>query len=165
MAAPGDFIAKLSEKLARTMIPLMHELWDRCERETREKIAASLMQDSPKSAVEAAARTAAMGPRPPENATAAAYDASLNAALSPQKRGAQNRERKGVVKNAIREIIYQNDNGTTREGIRRTAQAQKGLVIKDGSLKQGLRLLQKAGEIVNRDRLWFPTKNGGQSND
>lgn len=82
--------------------------------------------------------------------------------MSPQKRGAQNREAKGVVKGAIREIIYDNPRGISRGAIRLVAQVQKGLTIKDGSLKQGLRLLGKAKEIENRDRLWFPTKHGGQ---
>jgi hypothetical protein len=163
MPAPGDFIAKVSEKLATALIPLLHELWDRCERETKANIAASLM--APKSALETVARQLAEPPRAPQNVAEAVYKNVLIGALSPQKRGAQNRERKGVVKTAIREIIYSNPHGITRAGIRLAAHAMRGLTIKEGSLKQGLRLLSNAKEIENRDHLWFPTKNGGQSND
>lgn len=41
----------------------------------------------------------------------------------------------------------------------------KGVLIKEGSMKQGLRLLQKDKAIERRGLRYFPTKNGGQSND
>jgi hypothetical protein len=81
---------------------------------------------------------------------------------SPQKRGAQNREKKGVVKGVIRDIIYAHPEGVTRSKIRVVASVEKKLAIKEGSLKQGIRLLHKAKEIENRDGKWFPTKNDGQ---
>jgi hypothetical protein len=82
--------------------------------------------------------------------------------MSPQKRGAQNREKKGVVKNTISAIIHNSPQGVSRAQIREMAQNAFGLSIKDGSLKQGLRLLSKAGEIENRDQRWFPKRNDGQ---
>ena len=85
--------------------------------------------------------------------------------MSPQKRGAQNREKKGVVKGTIRTIIDNSPEGISRGKIREVAQTLFGLTIKDGSLKQGLRLLKADRKIENRDQLWFPTKDGGQSND
>ena len=86
--------------------------------------------------------------------------------MSPQKRGALDRLAPGVVKTAVHKVIRINPEGITRDGIRKLASDIIGQQIKEGSLKQSLRLLTKAGEIENRDRLWFPvTKNGGSSDD
>jgi hypothetical protein len=170
MPAPAEIRKRLAQKAVAAFEALIDEIWDHAASATLNDAAAKVQHIF--FAGHGAAGRDSPAPEPAAQPTAGAlrghilYDHPTSLALmSPQKRGAQNRERKGVVKNAIREVIYQNDNGTSREGIRKAAQAQKGLVIKDGSLKQGLRLLQKAGEIENRNHLWFPKRNGGQSSD
>jgi len=169
MPAPPEVRKRLVAKATAAFEALIDELWDAAAQATLTE-AASKVQQVFYPTASAGRDTPAPEPVAPYGPTAGRlqgrllYDHPTSIAagmgMSPQKRGAQNREKKGVVKNTIREIIYQNDGGTSREGIRRMAQAHKGLVIKEGSLKQALRLLQMAGEIENRDRLWFPKRNG-----
>lgn len=171
MPVPPDFIEKVSHKLATAVIPLLNELWDRCEHETKAKIAASIVGGPPTaaprimSALDTVAAQLAQPRRHPMSATEAVAQKVFDLAMSPQKRGAQNREKKGVVKNAIRAIIFGHPDGITRGRIRAVAAVEFKLTIKDGSLRQGLRLLKNAEEITNRDGRWFPAKNGGQSSD
>ena len=170
MPAPPELHKELEAQIAKivkaNLSPLLDRAWDESQRATLDRINRAVAAD-PAVRPTAAPREGLATPRQLNDLLGAVADTAdkITTAMSPQKRGAQNRERKGVVKNAIREIIYQNDNGSTREWIRKVALAQKGLAIKEGSLKQGLRLLSKAGEIENRDQKWFPKRNGGQSND
>lgn len=167
MAAPSDFIERFSEKLALTVIPLLHELWDRCEQETRDKIASelvrgitsgrmmgSLLQVQPARA----APQAGLGlPEPPQKGSALS-------AMSPQKRGAQNRAPKGRIKGTVAEVIERvPDTGVTRSELRDEASKLLGKPIKEGSLKQALRLLREDGKIENRDQRWYPARKGGQA--
>lgn len=177
MPAPPETKHRLTAKFTKAIEALIDGIWDEAANATMADAAARVQQVFG-GTVGGGIGGAVYGGRVPEpvrdslagqgkmefsGPKAPVYDHPDSIALmSPQKRGAQNRERKGVVKNAIRDIIYSRPGGTSRTGIRETALRTKGLTIKDGSLKQGLRLLAKAGEIENRDRLWFPTKNDGQ---
>jgi hypothetical protein len=170
MPAPPELHKELEAAITKIVVahvvPLLDRAWDESQRATLERISRAVATDP----VGLSRPTAA----PRNGLTASPLNDLLDtvantaeklalAAMSPQKRGAQNREKKGVVKNAIREIIYANEkDGISRGGIRRLAYSQKGLTIKDGSLKQGLRLLSKAEEIENRNQRWFPKRNGGQ---
>ena len=83
--------------------------------------------------------------------------------MSPQKRGAQNRAPKGRIKGAVAEVIARvPDAGITRAELRDEASKILGAPIKEGSLKQALRLLKDDGKIENRDLRWYQIKNGGQ---
>jgi hypothetical protein len=167
MPAPLDVRKKFALRFAAAVETLVDEIWDEATKAALADAGAKVQQF-----FFTAAPAGRDSPEPePVNPNAPiagrlqgrlVYDHPTSiAAMSPQKRGAQNRERKGVVKSAIREIIYNNPHGITRAGIRLAAHATRGLTIKDGSLRQGLRLLSKAKEIENRDHMWFPTENGG----
>ena len=81
--------------------------------------------------------------------------------MSPQKRGAQNRAPKGRIKGTVAEVIAKvPDAGITRSELRDEASRLLGAPIKEGSLKQALRLLREDGDIENRDQRWFPIKKG-----
>jgi hypothetical protein len=164
MPAPGDFIAKFSEKLAITVIPLLHEIWDRCEKETRDKIAADLVQGITSGRMmgavmppASAAPQAGLGlPDPIPKGTP-----TPSASMSPQKRGAQNRAPKGRIKGTVAEVLAKvPDAGITRSELRDEASRLLGEPIKEGSLKQALRLLREGGDIENRDLRWYPIKKG-----
>lgn len=163
MPAPGDFIARFSEKLAITVIPLLHEIWDRCEKETRDKIAADLVQGITSGRMmgavvppASAAPQAGLGlPEPPQKTPAPA------SAMSPQKRGAQNRAPKGRIKGTVGHVIIRAAGfGITRSDLRDEASKLLGEPIKEGSLKQALRLLREDGVIENRDLRWYPIDKG-----
>lgn len=164
MPAPNDFIGKISKELATALIPLLHELWDRCEAETREKVASDLVRGITSGRVFAMA-TSRPAPTPAPQAGLGLPDPVQPIPMSPQKRGAQNREAKGVVKGTIRAIIYEHPRGVSRAQIRALAAVERKLNIKPGSMKQGLRLLREENEIENRDGKWFPTKTAAQSDD
>lgn len=79
--------------------------------------------------------------------------------MSPQKRGAVNRAARGAVKQVVGMLIQDSPDGISREKIRqRAAFVNEGrFVLKEGSLKQALRLLRESGKIENRGRKWYPT--------
>lgn len=57
---------------------------------------------------------------------------------------------------AIRQVIFDNPQGSTKAEVRSLAKEYLGEEVKEGSLKQALRLLSKEGEIFNDTRRWFP---------
>jgi hypothetical protein len=78
--------------------------------------------------------------------------------VSPQKRGAQDRAAHGAIKGAVRDSIYAHPEGISRPDIVRYAQERLNVTIKEGSLKNAIRILKDEKEITNRERKWFPTR-------
>lgn len=76
--------------------------------------------------------------------------------LSPQKRGAQDRAEHGAIKKAVRDAIYAHPNGISRPQIVRYGRDKLDVIIKDGSLKNAIRILKAEKTIRNANRLWFP---------
>lgn len=163
MPAPADLVAQLTEAIAQAITPVLNEAWDRSELETRKRIAASVMQfTAPRSATEAAAQTVMrLTSGKPNSALETAIErvnaTVLSQPMSPQKRGAQNRVAKGRVKIAVWNCISRYpDEGLSRDEIRHHAAGLLGEPIKEGSLKQAIRLLKKDRKIETRNSRWWP---------
>jgi hypothetical protein len=159
MPAPNDLLSSLLGPVVHAVTTAINAAYDAGGAETAKKVSAAIgrsLQPSP------APRQFHL-----QSAAHAAYASALATPTfaSPQKRGAQNRVAPGVVKKAVHRVIKSNPEGISRDGVRKLASDIMGQQIKEGSLKQSLRLLTKSSDIENRDRLWFPTRNGGQSND
>ena len=169
MPTPPEFYAEIRARLIALVderLPvIVDEVWDASRRATVERISQAVATDTAAASTPPTPEPARPPLPAPRDFSALFYTHPRSQLMSPQKRGAQNRAPKGLIKGTIRELIYSNPRGISREQIRTVAQTTKGLTIKDGSLKQGLRLLSKDGDIVNRHRMWFPTKTGDQSND
>jgi hypothetical protein len=143
MPAPNDLVARLADAIAKAVVPILHETWDRAEKETRQRIAEAVVQGSMKMGASV---------RPADQ-----LDLDIVAKMSPQKRGAMNRVAKGRVKTAVWTVISNwRDEGVSREGIRQRAGALLGEPIKEGSLKQAIRLLKKDRKIETRNSRWYP---------
>lgn len=165
MPAPLEIRRKLAARFAAVAEALVDEIWDEATKSAMADASAKVQQLF-YPAASAGRDSRAPEPVSPLVPTAGTLQGRLvydhpTSAMSPQKRGAQNREAKGVVKNAIKKVIDASPNGLSRAQIRQNAEAVFHLKIKDGSLRQGLRLLKHANLIENRDHKWFPTRNGG----
>lgn len=153
MPAPPEYHKLVAAKILDAIGPLLDKAWDEGAADMSRRIAAMLNAvPLPNS------QGPTVGPPP-------GLQMPLAGIMSPQKRGAANRAPKGVVKEAIRAAVYSNPRGVSRDGVRKYASVALGVPVKEGSLKQGLRLLSLAKEVENRDRLWYPTKSAGQSSD
>jgi hypothetical protein len=76
--------------------------------------------------------------------------------VSPQKRGARQRARHGAIKAAVEETINHHPNGIGRADIVKYARDHLGIIIKEGSLKNAIRILKSERTIYNKDAKWFP---------
>ena len=95
----------------------------------------------------------------PRQQQAAAPPRNGGHSMSPQKRGAQTRAGHGVIKDAVRVAIYANRDGISRPRIVRYALEELGVTVKDGSLKNAIRILKADGDIRNAKGEWFPTRD------
>jgi hypothetical protein len=168
MPVPSALRKKLITKLSAAFERAMDQVWDEATSATSKDATAWLkhsIDQFSRNAMAHAPESVRENPFASSQPKIDFTSEAMTKALSPQKRGAIGREPKGVVKGAIKDVIYANPQGITRSAIVLEAKTTKNLVIKDGSLRQGLRLLKKGNDIENRNGMWFPTKSGGQSND
>lgn len=163
MPVPPKYFDQLMSELAIALRPVIDRAWDDGGRAAVARINHALrilppvvsgrleVKLDPTTSVGAGVISAGTGA-----ASGSGHAGAVSSELSPQKRGAQNREPKGVVKSAVKSIIFRHPNGVSREEIRRESVTYLGKTIKEGSLRQALRLLRLAGDINNKDRLWYP---------
>ncbi len=141
MPAPRVLHAALLDRIKDSLEPLIDTVWDASAAATRADMLRVLgaQTEPPNHLVPL--------PAPPP--------------ASPQKRGAANRLGRGRVKAAVHTIIQAEHDrgGATREEIRRKAPAFLGVPIKEGSLKQALRLLRKEKKIETRNSRWRVRSN------
>jgi hypothetical protein len=158
--------AALKKKFVAQFEAMIDGVWDEAAKQTLAHAAVKVRQFFDPSGLAAAAVNTFETTEPVRDSLPGQQIIDWSGEMSPQKRGAQNRAPKGLIKGTIKDLIYNaGPEGITAAQIRDVAKIHKGVTIKDGSMKQGLRLLQRANAIERKGTLYFPTKNGGQSSD
>jgi len=163
MPAPPAF----KKKIVAQFEAMVDSVWDEASKQTLAHAKVKVQQVFEPSGLAAAALNIFNNaPEPVRDSLPHQQLIDWGGEMSPQKRGAQNRAPKGLIKGTIKDVIFNaGPEGITAAQIRDVAQISKGVTIKEGSMKQGLRLLQQNEAIERKGTSYFPKKNGGQSND